>query len=87
MNDSQEVQVLRRRSREEAQQSARIDDSEYREIRYESRRSANNVRHRSSSSRARSPMEKSLPRREHNFVREQTDDNDNKHGADNLRKK
>jgi hypothetical protein len=42
------------------------------------------VRVRSGSSRAPSPMEKALPRREHNFVREQTDDDDDKHDADNL---
>ena len=40
--------------------------------------------HRSGSSCAPSPMEKTLPRCEHNFVREQTDDYDDKHDADNL---
>src|SRR5260370_721129 len=34
--------------------------------------------------RAPSPMEKALTRREHNFVREQTDDYDHEHDADNL---
>ena len=38
----------------------------------------------SGSSRAPSPMEKALPRRKHNFVREQTDDDDDEHDADNL---
>ena len=38
----------------------------------------------SGSSRAPSPMEETLPRREDNFVREQTDDDDDKHDADNL---
>jgi hypothetical protein len=38
----------------------------------------------SGSSRAPSPMEKALPRRKHNFVREQTNDDDDKHDADNL---
>ncbi len=42
------------------------------------------VRVRSGSSRAPSPMEKAFPRREHNFVRGQTDDDDDKHDADNL---
>jgi hypothetical protein len=42
------------------------------------------ARVRSGSSRAPSPMEKALPRCEHNFVREQTDDDDDKHDADNL---
>ena len=42
------------------------------------------VRVRSGSSRAPSPMEKAFPRREHNFVREETDDDDDKHDADNL---
>ena len=30
------------------------------------------------------PMEKALPRREQNFVRQQTDDNDDEHDANNL---
>jgi hypothetical protein len=38
----------------------------------------------SGSSRAPSPMEKALPRRKHNFVREQTDDDDDEHDADYL---
>src|SRR5271166_3845849 len=38
----------------------------------------------SGSCRAPSPMEKALPRREHNFVHEQTNDDDNEHDADNL---
>src|ERR1700738_3805660 len=42
------------------------------------------VRVPSGSSCAPSPMEKTLPRREHNFVREQTDDDDDEHDADNL---
>ena len=38
----------------------------------------------SGSSCAPSPMEKALPRREYNLVRKQTDDDDDKHDADNL---
>jgi len=38
----------------------------------------------SGSRRAPSPMEKALTRREHNFIREQTDDYDHEHDADNL---
>jgi hypothetical protein len=38
----------------------------------------------SGSRRAPSPMEKALTRREHNFVREQTDDYNHEHDADNL---
>ena len=38
----------------------------------------------SGSSRAPSPMERALPRREHNFVHEQTDDDNDEHNADDL---
>ena len=39
---------------------------------------------RSGSSGAPSPMKKALPRREYHLVRKQTDDDDDKHDADNL---